>query len=119
MEKTDKIAAGSFLRRLLKHSAPLGLFVVLPLIIAGFLGHQTLANERVKHIESVSSELEKNVVRAQYELDAATFLRKIGRGAWHKLRQHQADATAFNSYCQSLQRFIPVEFDLYAFDAKG
>ncbi|OGK10500.1 MAG: hypothetical protein A2W80_17145 [Candidatus Riflebacteria bacterium GWC2_50_8] len=119
MEKTDKKAAGSFFRRFLKHSAPLGLFVVLPLIIAGYLGHQTIANERAKHIENISEELDKNVVQAQYELNAATFLRKIGRGAWSQLRQRQADAAAFSDYCRSLQQFMPVEFDLYAFDEKG
>ncbi|EKD81474.1 MAG: hypothetical protein ACD_39C01790G0001, partial [uncultured bacterium] len=53
MEKHEKVAAGAFWRRVLRHAAPLGLFVVLPMLIAGYLGHQTIANERAKHIEKI------------------------------------------------------------------
>ncbi|MBU1108641.1 MAG: SpoIIE family protein phosphatase [Candidatus Riflebacteria bacterium] len=119
MEKNDKDPVESLWRRFFRHSAPLGLFVVLPLLIAGYLGYQTIANERAKHIDRVSGELDKNLIQGQYEAAAGTFLRKIGRGAWHKLRQRKADRTAFDKYCSALQRFLPVEFDMYAFDESG
>ena len=119
MEINDKGPAESLWRRFFRHSAPLGLFVILPLLIAGYLGHQTIANERAKHIDRVSAELDKSLIQGQYEADAATFLRKIGRGAWHRLKQRPAARATFDNYCTALQRFLPVEFDLYAFDASG
>jgi serine phosphatase RsbU (regulator of sigma subunit) len=119
VEKTDRTVTAPFWRRFLLHFAPICLFVVLPLLIAGYLGHQTIANERTKHLDRVTAGLERNLIQAQYELDAATFLRKIGRGAWLKLRQARAGAGDFNRYCLALRNYLPVEFDFYAFDDKG
>lgn len=119
MEKADKTTVDPLWRRFLRHFAPLSLFVLLPFLIAGYLGYQTVANERVRHFDQIVAELDKTVVQAQYELDTATFLRKIGRGAWLKLRQHVNGANNFASYCSSLQNFLPVEFDFYAFDKEG
>ncbi|NLF96524.1 MAG: SpoIIE family protein phosphatase [Candidatus Riflebacteria bacterium] len=119
MEKKDGTVTAPFWRRFLIHFAPICLFVLLPLLIAGFLGHQTIANERTKHFDQVIAGLERNIVLAQYELDSTTFLRKIGGGAWLKLRQSLAGTEDFSQYYRALQNYLPGEFDLYAFDQKG
>ncbi len=106
-------------RRFLLHFAPICLFVVLPLLIAGYLGHQTISNESTKHLDKVTAELERNLILSQYELDMSNFLRKIGLGAWYKLRQRSGNPDEFDRYCVALRNYLPAEFDFYAFDEKG
>mgnify|MGYP001169669009 CR=1 FL=1 len=117
VEKDGRTGIVPFWRRFLLHFAPICLFVVLPLLIAGYLGHQTISNERTKHLDKVTAELERNLILSQYELDVSVFLRKIGLGAWFKLRQ--SSGAEFDRYCLALRSYLPTEFDFYAFDEKG
>ena len=46
---------------LLKHLAPVGLFVVLPLLAALWLGHNIIIQERDKHVLELSTRIENNL----------------------------------------------------------
>lgn len=119
MVKTGNTETEPIWRRFLRHAAPLVLFVVLPLLIAGYLGSQTITNELDKHLSQAAGELDRRLVLAQYELDITTFLRKVGRGAWYKLRQNDGQAVDFKRYCLALRDYLPGEFDLYAYNERA
>ena len=60
----------------IKHTASLGLFVFLPLLLILYLGNNVLAIEREKHIASVSSRLENGLIDIESEIAPESFFFK-------------------------------------------
>lgn len=110
---------GNWLSRLLRHAAPIGLFVFLPLLVAAYLGYHTIALEREKHVDGLAQSLETSLTQITCESDAEVFLKKVARGAWHAVNRAGGDQGRLLKYYQALQGFLPTEFDLYAFNSAG
>lgn len=110
---------GHFYAAILTHLAPIMLFVVLPLLLAVSLGYHTINMEKEKHLELLRADLDTGLTQIHCDVDAENFLKKVARGSYQTFKSKSADSAAFLQYYESLQRFLPVEFDLYAFNAKG
>lgn len=104
---------------ILPHLAPVLLFIFLPLMLAVYLGYHAILIEKEKHLERVAGDLDTSLVQLNCEIDAEIFLKKVARGSYRKFMSSQADPEAFASYYAALTRFLPVDFDLYAFDRHG
>lgn len=103
----------------LKHAAPVGLFIFLPLLVAAYLGYHTITLEREKHVDLLTRNLETSLTQANCEADTEVFLKKVARGAWHAVSRAGNDQQALLKYYRALKSFLPTEFDLYAFGHKG
>ncbi len=103
----------------LKYAAPLGLFVMLPLLATLYLGHNIITSERNRHISELSTKIENTFKDIESEISPESFLLKVGRGAWFTYKEKQNDLNSFWEYYRSLCDFLGSEPDLYAFDDKG
>lgn len=101
------------------HLAPVLLFIFLPLMLAVYLGYHAIIIEKEKHLERLASDLDTSLTQLNCEIDAEVFLKKVARGSYRKFMASRANPQAFASYYASLTRFLPGEFDLYAFDQNG
>ncbi len=104
---------------LLKHAALLGLFVLLPLLVAGGLGYHTLWLERESRLQQTSAQLETSLSQVRCEAETEVFLKKLGRGIWHLVGRSGFTAAGIAEIHRSLSAFVPVDFDLYVFDKRG
>ena len=112
-------AKKSWLPEFLKHAALLGLFVLLPLLVAGGFGYHTLWLERESRLQQASAQLEASLSQVRCEAETEVFLKKLGRGIWHLLGRSGFAAAEITGIHRSLAAFIPVDFDLYVFDERG
>lgn len=103
----------------LKHAALLGLFVFLPLLVAGGLGYHTLWLEREGRQQQASAQLEASLSQVRCEAETEVFLKKLGRGIWHLVGRSGFATEKIAEIHRSLAAFVPVDFDLYVFDARG
>ena len=103
----------------LKYAAPLGLFVLLPLLAALYLGHNVITSERSRHILELSTKIENGINDIESEIAPESFLLKVGRGAWVTFKETQNDLNQYWKYYDSLCNFLKEEVDLYVFDEKG
>lgn len=103
----------------LKHAALLGLFVLLPLLVAGGLGYHTLWLERESRLQQTSARLEASLSQVRCEAETEVFLKKLGRGIWHLVGRSGFAAAEIAEIHRSLAAFVPVDFDLYVFDRRG
>ena len=71
---------------ILKHSAPVGLFVILPLLAAFSLGHNIITQERNKHVSQLSTKIENSLKDIESEIAPESFMLKVGKGAWYTLK---------------------------------
>ncbi len=104
---------------IIKHGAPIGLFILLPLLVALYLGHNIITLERNKHISQLSSQLESRFAEMQSEIAPEAFLLMLGRGAWVTFRQNENNLDKYWDYYRWLIQFLGTEPDLYVFDEKG
>lgn len=102
-----------------KHGAPIGLFFILPMLVALYLGHNVISTERDKHIAILSEKLENNLFDIESEVAPESFLLKVGRGVWYKLGQKNSNIDEFSDYYRSLQYLLGYEPDIYVFDRDG
>ena len=102
----------------LKHMAPLGLFVFIPLLVILYLGHNIITFERDKHLNELSTKIDYILKDIESEVSPDSFLLKVGKGAWFSFNQNQ-NLTKFWDYYRSLCDFLQYEPDLYVFDEKG
>ena len=103
----------------LKYAAPLGLFVLLPLLATLYLGHNIISSERSRHISDLSTKIDNGLKDIESEIAPESFLLKVGRGAWLTFKANQDDLSGFWKYYDSLCNFLQTEVDLYVFDEKG
>ncbi len=109
-------AKTGWLPEFLKHAALLGLFVLLPLLVAGGLGYHTLSLERENRLQQTSAQLEASLSQVRCEAETEIFLKKLGRGIWHLVGSSGAAAERLAEIHRSLAAFVRVDFDLYVFD---
>ena len=103
----------------LKHAAPLCLFVVLPLLVILFLGHNIIIIERNRHIEELSTRIENSLKDIESEIVPESFLLKIGRGAWFTFEKKEKNKEKLWKYYRDLCHFTKTEPDFYVFDENG
>ena len=108
----------TYFSKFLKHSAPLGLFVLLPLLVILFLGHNIITIEEEKHISELSTIIENRLKDIESEIAPESFLLKISRGAWFTFNQISNNDELWK-YAKNLSNFIKTDFDFYVFDEKG
>lgn len=108
-----------WLSLLIKHGAPVGLFFILPMLVALYLGHNVFTTERDKHISLLTEKLENNLSDIGSEVAPESFLLKVGRGIWYKFCQNKHDTKAFADYYRSLPFLLGYEPDIYVFDKGG
>lgn len=102
-----------------KHFASVALFIVLPLLVAAGLAFHTIVLEREKHLAAVAQQLEIDLAKIARESDTTEFVEKVARGAWYSVRRARNDQAELLSVTRSLQKFLPVDFDLYIFDEES
>ena len=73
----------------LKHAAPLGLFVLLPLLVILYLGHNIITIEKNKHISELSTKIENTLKDIESEIAPESFMLKVGRGAWLTFKENE------------------------------
>ncbi len=104
---------------LFKHLALLSLFIFLPILVAGGLGYHTLLLERERQAEKVFRQLENNLVKVGSDTRVEVFMKMLARGAWQAVKHAGADPQKILDFNRSLEAFLPVDFDLYAFNSRG
>ncbi len=114
-----KLLFNKYFSIFLKYAAPLGLFVLLPLLATLYLGHNIITSERSRHIADLSSKIENGINDIESEIAPESFLLKVGRGAWVTFKENQNDLDKYWKYYDSLCRFLKKEVDLYVFNEKG
>ncbi|MDD3147265.1 MAG: hypothetical protein PHD82_08185, partial [Candidatus Riflebacteria bacterium] len=110
---------GAWRSEMLKHAALIALFILLPLMVAGWLGYHTIFLERENRIREVTRQLDTVLSQVGCETDSEVFVRKLARGAWHLIRNAGTDQQKLLAAYDSLKAFVPVDFDLYAFAEGG
>ncbi len=125
MEKEHKLSDSSSESMLKKissilraHAAPVCLFILLPIIVAGYLGINAVQIEQQKHLEQNLQKLDTYNTQLTCEFDQETFLKKVSRGAWKGFLRY-GNSSEFVQFYDSLKRFLPIDYDLYAFDSSG
>ncbi len=108
-----------YLSIFLKHFAPMGLFVFIPLLAALYLGHNIISIEQNKHFSVLSSKIEDNLKDIESEIAPESFLLKVARGAWFSFKKYENEQDKFWEYYENLCKFLKNEPDLYVFDEKG
>ena len=108
-----------FFSLFIKHGAPLGLFILLPLLVALFLGYSLINLEAEKHISLLAGKIENGLIDIESEIAPESFLLKVGRGAWFTLKNNRYDIEKFWKYYRDLCAFLNFEPDLYLFDENG
>ena len=93
------------------------LFIFLPAIIAGVLGIDAIDLEQQRAFDAARNSLETRLTQFVCNVDQDIFLNKVARGAWFKLKNKTRESGSIEAYIKSLQKFLPIEFDLYLFDA--
>ena len=101
------------------HAAPLGLFVLFPLMVVLYLGHNVIKIEYDKHIAELSTNLENSLKDIESEVAPDSFMLKVGRGAWFSFKKSEKNIKEYWSFCDRLKAFLQSEPDLYVFDDKG
>ncbi len=114
-----KFSFKNYISSFFKYAAPLGLFVLLPLLAALYLGHNVIISERSRHILELSTKIENGINDIESEIAPESFLLKVGRGAWVSFKENQNDLNKYWKYYESLCEFLKKEVDLYVFDEKG
>ena len=103
----------------LKYSAPVGLFIILPLMVALYLGHNIITLEKNKHISELSTRIENSLKDIESEITPGSFLLKVSRGAWYTFKQCEKESNKFWDYYKNLCDYLQSEPDLYCFDENG
>lgn len=103
----------------LKHAAPLGLFVLIPLMVILYLGHNIITSEKDKHFYELSTKIDYTLKDIENEVTPESFLLKVGRGAWFSFNQNPDDLTKYWDYYRTLCDFLQDTPDLYVFDENG
>ena len=103
----------------LKYAAPIGLFILLPLIVALNVGHNIITLEKEKHISELSTEIENSLKDIESEISPESFLLKVARGAWFTFKQDENELSNYWLYYKDLCKFLNSEPDFYVFDDKG
>lgn len=101
--------------RTLNYAASFALFILLPAIIAAILGTNAIRLEQQRAFEQARSQLETRLTQFACDVDEGTFLTRVARGAWFKLKNTSSEKEVAR-FVKELARFLPVEFDLYLFD---
>ncbi len=108
-----------YLSIFLKYGAPIGLFIILPLLVALFGAHNIITSEKNKHIGELSVKIENSLKDIESEISQDSFMLKIGRGAWYTFKQVDNDIDRYWDYYRNLCSFLSSEPDLYVFDDNG
>ena len=58
----------------LKHAAPLGLFVLIPLMVILYLGHNIITSERDKHFYELSTKIDYTLKDIESDVTPESFL---------------------------------------------
>ena len=103
----------------LKHAAPLGLFVLLPLLVVLYLGHNIITIEKNKHISELSTKIENTLKDIESEIAPESFMLKVGRGAWLTFKENENNKDELWNYYRKLRSFLQTEVDFYVFDDEG
>lgn len=103
----------------LKHGAPVGLFVLIPLLTALYLGHNIITLEQNKHISELSAKIEDNLADIESEISPESFLLKVGRGAWCTFNRTRGNRNEFWDYYRNLNGFLKTKSDIYFYDGQG
>lgn len=104
---------------ILNLAASFALFVFLPALIAVVLGIHAISLEKERAFTNVKDSLETRLTQFIYSIDDDTFLTRVARGAWVGLRRKSDNISEITRLVESLQRFLPVEFDVYLFNDEG
>lgn len=102
----------------IKHTAPVGLFILLPLLVALYLGYNLINIERTKHILELSTKLENSLVDLESEIAPESFLLKVGRGAWYVFNHYEKEED-YRNYYKDLCVFLNSKPDFYIFNESG
>lgn len=102
-----------------KHAAPLGLFVLLPLLVILYLGHNIITIEKNKHISELSIKIENTLKDIESEIAPESFMLKVGRGAWLTFQENENNKDELWNYYRKLRSFLQTELDFYVFDKEG
>ena len=108
-----------FFSAFLKHAAPLGLFVLLPLLVVLNLGHNIITFESDKHISDISTRIDNSLIDIESEILPESFLLKVGRGAWFTFQEKRHNKEEFWNYYRNLNQFLQTQLDIYVFDDNG
>ena len=103
----------------LKYAAPIGLFLLLPMLVVLYLGHNIINQEKSKHLSELSSLLENNLNDIESEIPSKSFMLKVARGAWFTLSNNINQQKFFWDYYNRLCLFLNSKPDFYLFDDKG
>ena len=103
----------------IRHGAPIGLFMLLPLLVALYLGYNVISSERDKHVSELSENIENSLTDIESEMAPESFLLKVGRGAWYKLNQEKVSIQDFSAYYRRLPTILGELPDIYIFDKNG
>lgn len=106
-------------RQIIAHIAPISLFIVLPVMLALYLMINAVWLESERHIEQAGHDLETSLIQLNCETAPVEFLKKVARGAWFTLATEKGRPEPLNEYFHKLQKFLPYEFDFYAFSSSG
>ncbi len=90
-----KLSFNKYFSIFLKYAAPLGLFVLLPLLATLYLGHNIIISEKSRHIADLSAKIENGINDIESEIAPESFLLKVGRGAWVTFKENQNDMGYF------------------------
>ena len=104
---------------LLKHLAPVGLFVILPLLTALYLGQNIIILEKNKQVSELSTQIENSLKDIESEIAPESFLLKIGKGAWFTFKQNENNLNEYWNYYNKLCSFLETHPDMYVFNEKG
>ncbi len=104
---------------LFKHLALLCLFIFLPILVAAGLGYHTLLLERERQAANISRQLENNLVKVGSDTRVEVFMKMVACGAWKMVKRAGDDQQKLLDFNRSLEAFLPVDFDLYAFNSHG
>lgn len=108
-----------FFSAFLRHAAPLGLFVLLPLLVILNLGHNIITFESDKHISDISTRIDNSLIDIESEILPESFLLKVGRGAWFTFQEKRHNKEEFWNYYRNLNQFMQTQLDIYVFDDNG
>ena len=104
---------------ILRHGAPLGLFILVPMLVALFLGHNIITLEQNQHINGIQTNLENSLIDFESELVPESFMLKVAHGAWYTFDKNKGDLDNFWKYYKKLNNFLGSEVDIYTFDKNG
>ena len=108
-----------FFSIILKHSAPVCLFIVLPMLVSLYLENNIINTEKENHFANLSTQIDNLLKDIESEVEPESFLLKIARGGWFTLNQFNNNLDNFWKYYDKLCSFLNSKPDFYLFNEKG